>query len=119
LSNPVRHTASVSIVVGIALALGAACTLNPNIPNARVLCQPDAPKCPSGFLCEKVEAASVPIGICCRTAHCTDGLTPDQIGGIVDAAVGAGLTDGGADGDTCVEEACTTNPGAPCFEGRI
>ena len=30
--------------------------------------------------------------------------------------MGSGLVDGGA---TCVEEACNTNPGYPCFEGRI
>jgi hypothetical protein len=113
LSNPVRHTTVVWLAAVIGLALGAACTLNPNIPNARVLCDPDKPQCPSGFTCEKVDQASVTIGVCCRTPGCADNLTDAQVGGIVDAAVTGGLLDGGADGATCTEEACTTNPGAP------
>jgi hypothetical protein len=119
MGNLSRGTAAISYAVAVALALGAACTLNPSIPNARVVCDPAAPKCPSGFSCERIEQASVPIGICCRMAGCSQNLTPEQIGGIVDAGVGSGLIDAGADGATCVEEACTTNPGAPCVEGRI
>ena len=101
--------------------LVSACTLNPNIPNARVLCDPKAPKCPPSYSCEQINNASVTIGVCCRTAGCTDGLTPDQIGDIVDAAVSSGNFDAGAhDGSACpMAETCDTNPNAPCKEGRI
>src|SRR5215510_12817477 len=103
------------------VALGAACTLSPNVPNARVLCDPNAPKCPSGFSCEQVNAASVNIGVCCRTPGCTDSLTPDQVSGIVDAAVSSGNFDAGPhDTAGCsTAETCDTNPHAPCKVGRV
>lgn len=119
MSAPARQRAVPSFAAVLALALGGACTLNPTIPNARVLCDPVAPKCPHGLTCERVDQASVPIGVCCRTPGCVSDLTPDQVGGIVDAAVGSGLLDAGTDGATCTPETCTGNPGGPCLEGRI
>src|SRR4029079_3972758 len=48
-------------------------------------------------------------------------LTPEEVGGIVDAAVSSGNFDAGAhDASGCsMAEACTTNAGAPCREGRV
>src|SRR5262249_41730767 len=91
------------------------------IPSARVLCDPFAPKCPSGYTCERVNTASVNIGVCCRTPGCSDGLTPDQVGGIVDAAVSSGNFDATPrDASGCsAAQACDTNPGAPCKVGRV
>ncbi|HEY7372063.1 MAG TPA: hypothetical protein VIF57_07770, partial [Polyangia bacterium] len=106
----------------LVLALAAAgCTLSPNIPSARVLCDPDAPKCPSGYSCEQVNAASVNIGVCCRTPGCTDSLSPDQVAGIVDAAVSSGNFDAGPHDTAGCSSAqiCDTNKGAPCKVGRI
>src|SRR4030095_6755248 len=58
--------------------------------------------------------------VCCKTAGCAAGLTPGQIADIVDAGISSGVVDGGAsDGPSCTPEPCTTNPGAPCIEGRI
>jgi len=121
LRSQVARAAQVAWAAVAALALGGACTLSPNIPNARVLCDPNAPVCPSGFTCEQVNSASVNIGICCRMPGCTDGLTPDQVGGIVDAAVSSGNFDAGPhDTAGCsAAQACDTNTGAPCKVGRV
>ena len=113
-----RRILAPALAFGVALAvvLGASgCKVDP-LPSSRVVCDPNAPRCPTGTLCEQVRDAQIQVGICCRVSGCTDGLTPDQIGAIVDAGVGSGLVDGGA---TCTPEACTTNPGYPCLEGRI
>src|SRR5262249_7737341 len=53
-------------------------------------------QCPGGFTCERIVQASVPVGVCCRSAGCTNDLTPGQVGDIVDAGVSSGLLDGGA-----------------------
>ena len=107
---------ALAFAVAIGLALGASGCKVDSAPNARVVCDPSAPRCPSGTTCEQVKDAGVQVGLCCRTAGCTTGLTADQIGAIVDAGVGSGLVDGGG---ACIEEMCNTNPGYPCFEGRI
>src|SRR5262245_27205161 len=121
MSRRVGRSWLLGLAAAATVALGAACTLNPSIPNARVLCDPGAPKCPSGFTCEQVNQASVNIGVCCRTPGCTDGLTPDQVGGIVDAAVNSGNFDAGPhDASGCsTAQTCDTNPGAPCKVGRV
>jgi hypothetical protein len=116
-----RRSSGVTFALSALLALAAACSISPNVPNGRVLCDPNAPKCPSGTMCEQVNSASVTIGVCCRVPGCTDGLTPDQVGGIVDAAVNSGNFDASPhDTAGCsMAETCDTNPNAPCKVGRI
>src|SRR4051812_14236615 len=77
--------------------LTAGCTLNPDIPNARVVCDVDNPHCPAGFLCEPIKMASVPIAVCCRMMGCSEQLAPEEVERIVDGAHPSAVPDSGAD----------------------
>ena len=63
-----------------------ACSFDPNIPNARILCK-DRSDCPQAYDCEAVPSAPIEgVKICCRDKGCAQRLDAVQLGRILEAA---------------------------------
>ena len=88
-----RRAARATVVAVVAAAGSlAACTFDPNIPSARILCYTTA-DCPGGYGCETVTTAAGDVGVCCKTPGCAAQLTVDEKDKVRRAAGDAGYFD--------------------------
>jgi hypothetical protein len=102
----------------LAAALLQACTFDPNVPSARVLCHTDG-DCPVHYACEPLEEASIPVSVCCKERGCAARLGAAARKRIEAAAAGQAGDDASVDappgcGNGQLEQGETCDPPSSC-----
>lgn len=100
------------ILLAGALLASSACSFKFDVPPGQAICQQPA-DCPTGYVCERIDQASVVVSVCCLKPGCTKGLSDAAVANAANAAIAVGYVPPDASADEVAPSEAGVSTDAP------